>query len=214
MSMSAATAVAPARQPKVYDSPEVRTLIQQVCGGNEEAFTTLYETYYPRAVMVCQRIVTEKETAEYLANEVLTTVWLKIKKFKGDAAFSTWITRIAINASLMHLRSRKREHQMITCSLDEETNHHAYELGVRDLCLEGVADKGALRLAITALPKSLRVVFILRLVEQFTGEETSKALNIRHLTVKSRLWRARGMVKESLEKTYLKQPTNSSIVTG
>jgi RNA polymerase sigma-70 factor (ECF subfamily) len=192
---------------KVYDSPQILDLLQQVRHGDEQAFTELYKMYYPRVLGVCQRKLIEPDIAEHTANWVLTRAWLKIETFKEKSSFSTWLTRIAMNASLMHLRSQNAERRVISHSLDETVLprdcSNKLELAVRDLQLEGVIDRHALRYEIASLPPILRVVFILRMVKECTTEETCKALKLDIFTVKSRLYRARHLVAKSLrEKRY------------
>jgi RNA polymerase sigma-70 factor (ECF subfamily) len=110
------------------------------------------------------------------------------------------LTRIAINDALMHLRRTKHERKHVVdieqVPGDSEIESPvAPEYGVRDLNLEGVLDRKTLARAISHLPPDYRTVLVLRLVEGLSTEETCTALHLDVTVVKSRLFRARLMMR-------------------
>jgi RNA polymerase sigma-70 factor (ECF subfamily) len=207
-----ATAARLAQKARVYESPEAQSLVERMQTGDETAFNLLYTAHHSRVLTAIEKYIDERDIAEHIANGVFAKVWEvrnKAAGFKGGSAFSTWITRIAINEALMHLRRTKRERNHVT-RLDErmsggdgrEENDapERPELGMRDLNLEGIVDRKTLAVAISYLPDDYRTVFILRLVDGLTTEETCQALGLEITVVKSRLFRARNMVKARLTK--------------
>src|SRR5580658_8245979 len=128
---SAAPALKRRAKVKVYDSSEELSLVRLAKSGSEEAFTQLYHQHHHRLKMVIHRIVKDEDVAEWRANIALTKVWenlrgwsmkegkkVKMPGFDEQSKFSTWVTRIAINEGLMHLRKQKNNGGVLE-SLDE-----------------------------------------------------------------------------------------------
>jgi RNA polymerase sigma-70 factor (ECF subfamily) len=154
-----------------------------------------------------KRYIHEPDIAEFIANGVFLRVWEvrnKAAGFKNRSAFTTWLTRIAYNAALMHIRAGKTESRHTAYSLDDQPwgadgEFHAAdrrsEFPVRDLVLEGTLDRKTLADAIAQLPESYQRVFTMRLVEGMSTEETALALNLKSNAVKSRLFRGRSILR-------------------
>ena len=145
------------------------------------------------------------------AEEAVQEAWMQayrgLENFRGDSKLSTWLIRIAANEALGRLRRRKRTAEVIPMSIDDSADE-----GARDNMPDetpGVApDVQAMRgevrrlieKRIDALPDQFRAVFVLRAVEELTVEETAAALDIPEATVRTRFFRARSLLRESLSR--------------
>jgi RNA polymerase sigma-70 factor, ECF subfamily len=191
--MGASAAAAPALKRKVYDSAEELELVHRAKAGDEGAFTALYAHHFNRLRIVISRIVHDEDQAEWLANVSLTKVWQKLGSFDEQSKFSTWVTRIAINEGLQHLRHENTQACRNEVSLDQELdqsgNGHSrgrdarkvsLKLGVRDLNLEGVADREVLRRAITRVPTAYRDILRLRFWEGMRNKDIRRVLGNIH----------------------------------
>lgn len=195
-----ATAVQPAPS---YAPPADFSLLESMAGGS---FEQLYKDNYSRVLNTIARIVHNPASAEEIANGVFAKLWEKRNSgstYHGDSAFSTWITRIAINDSLMYLRRERLASKFV--SLDEnirlgDESEVQQDVPMRDLRLEGVIDKDALTSAISRLPAPYRVVLVARLIDGLSTEETCTTLGLAVTVVKSRLHRSRHMLQGWLSK--------------
>ena len=106
ISATAPTTV-PAQKPAWDDSQ--RSLVQRAQGGDEQAFAALFQMHQKRVYSLCLLMTKNVAEAEDLTQEAFLQVFRKIASFRGDAAFSTWLYRVATNTVLMKLRRRKAE---------------------------------------------------------------------------------------------------------
>jgi RNA polymerase sigma-70 factor (ECF subfamily) len=178
-------------------------LLAAVRRGDEAAVRKLVDTYSPRLYNLALRILRSPQDAEDALQETFITALDKLEQFDGRAEFSTWIYRIAVNASLMALRkkrSRRRKEESIEVPEFEDIRSRelvdwnsdpAHELLKTEM-------RGVMETAIDKLPAKYRVVFVLRDLEGLSIEETSKTLGISAANVKVRLMRARLFLREAL----------------
>jgi len=186
---------------KVYDSPEELMLVHRAQAGDESAFTALFNHHYNRLRITINRMVRSEDMAEWLANVALTKVWQKLASFDEKSKFSTWITRIAINEALMHLRREKSLQRRLECSLDEmqELRKDFQALAYHDRDLEGVADRQVLARAISRVPQPYRDVLHLRFWEGLSLDDIKAVLEEESTPmIKSRLGRGRKMLMEQV----------------
>lgn len=148
------------------------------------------------------------------AEDVLQNTFLKaiqaLPDFEGRSSLSTWLYRIAVNESLMLIRRRKPEFDIVMKSDEDEENEDLLTEFTDWCCLpEGELmsseAQGYLDEAVQELSEKLRVVFILRDIEKLSIRETSEALEISEAAVKVRLLRARLLLREMLSKYYGEQ---------
>lgn len=217
---------------KVYDSSEELTLVHAAKKGDETAFTQLYHQHHTRIKMVIHRIVKDDDVAEWRANIALTKVWenlrgwsmkegkkVKMPGFDEKSKFSTWVTRIAINEGLMHLRKMKNNGGHAV-SLEEllqpggatadnvnaptMSSNQRY-LAQRDLDLEGIPDRQVLAKAIRRVPVRFRVVLHLRFWEGNSVEEIRQILSAGRKNevtipyVKTLLFRGKHIMQEHIQ---------------
>lgn len=132
--------------------------------------------------------------------------YLHIRDFRGDAQLSTWLTRIVVNQALMKLRKEKRHGNVVpiasSLALEEEMSTDVVDTKAEspgDVAYRGEVRK-LLERRIDELPMTFRAVFMMREVEDMTVQETAECLSIPEATVRSRLFRARALLRESLER--------------
>jgi RNA polymerase sigma-70 factor (ECF subfamily) len=126
--------------------------------------------------------------------------------FRGDAEMGTWLTRIVINQSLMQLRKRKRERIVVPFG-SQKPDQDFQEADVADPRAESPSDstlraevRRIIERRIDELPVGFRTVFVMREVEEMTVHETAECLGIPEATVRTRLFRARALLRDSLER--------------
>ena len=185
-------------------------LVAQARQGNADAFKDLVERYESRIFRVAQNITQNVEDAEDVLQETFLKAFEHLNEFQGNSKFYTWITRIAVNESLMKLRKRRWDK---TVWLDEpiETGDDLVtrEIAVWENNPEDRYSREELReilaKAIGALPPSYRSVFVLRDMEEMSIEETAEALDLSVPAVKSRLLRARLQLRDKLTAFFKKK---------
>ena len=164
-------------------------LVRQACDGDGTAIRSLYERYAPRVYAVVRRIAGDDDLAQDYAQEAWIRAIRALPTFRGDARFSTWLHRIAVNSALQALRRsdtrRKREAPM------PDSIPVAPEFG--DSLLEQ-----RLETAMDHLPPGMRQVLILHDVEGYPHEEIGDALGVASGTSKSQLFKARARMRALL----------------
>jgi RNA polymerase sigma-70 factor (ECF subfamily) len=180
------------------DQPEL-TLVQRAQRGDEEAFATLFQTHKKRVYSVCLLMTKDVAEAEDLTQEAFLQVFRSVGTFRGDAAFSTWLYRVAVNTVLMKLRRRKAAPAV---SLDEPVSAESPSLrrdfGRSDPSLSGAIDRIALRRAIQELPEGCRKIFALHEVEGYQHHEIAQLLHCSIGNSKSQLHKAKLKMRDLL----------------
>ncbi|MBI1355109.1 MAG: RNA polymerase sigma factor [Acidobacteria bacterium] len=180
-------------------------LVERTRAGDRDAFNRLVERNAQKVFRMARHMTRNDQDAEDVLQEAFLKAYRRLDQFQGDAKFSTWLTRIAVNEALMRLRKRRNDK---TVSLDEELT-----LGDSPMQRD-VADDGddpeesyeraemreILEDAIDALAEGYRTVFVLRDVEGFSTEETAEMLDLSISAVKSRLLRARLQLRDKLRR--------------
>ncbi len=167
---------------------DVIKLVSACQQGSRDAQRELYEKFGQRVYQLAFRIVGAND-AEDLTQQIFLQLFQKIKQFNGESQFQTWMFRLASNECLMHLRSGKRNREILQ-SMDQPQNSLAASVQV------DAAD--LLDAALARLEPDLRTVFVLREMENLNYQELSDALEISEGTVASRLNRARKLLREHL----------------
>ena len=164
----------------------------------------VYHDYAPRVFSVARSMVGSDFDAEDVTQDVLLQVIRKLPTFRGDSAFPTWLHRVTVNAALSHRRRQAvRQGHGLDRSLEqfpETESTHPSGRGVLppdDLLLSREA-RAMIDRAISDLPEMYREVFVLADVEGFANAEVGEQLEMTLPAVKSRLHRARAMLREAL----------------
>ena len=192
-------------------------LVKALEQRRQPALWTLLERYHEKVYSLAYSYTRNHEDAKEVAQDTFMIVWQKIKTFKRNASFSSWLFRIAANAALMKLRSRKKEKYVLIDDAfkpaDNDPKPSADVEDQRSLPEEKLLDlelKQEMYKALDDLSVLDQQVFILRDVEGFGNEDVSHTLDLSVPAVKARLHRARITVRKKLEQ-YLKQEEKNSI---
>ncbi|MDT8367938.1 MAG: RNA polymerase sigma factor [Longimicrobiales bacterium] len=165
-------------------------IIRRASAGDAGAVRQLYERYAPRVYAVVRRIAGCDDLAQDYAQEAWIRAIRALPTFRGDARFSTWLHRIAVNAALQALRrsqSRREREAPLPDTLPVGPR-------VGDALLES-----RLESALDRLPEGMREVIILHDVEGYTHEEIGEVLGVTSGTSKSQLFKARAKMRDMLE---------------
>ncbi len=177
-------------------------LVARAKNGDQDAFEQLVRDNEKRIYNLTLRMVGDPEDALDLSQEAFLNAWKGLASFKGDSAFSTWLYRLASNACLDFLRSKKRRQDTTgsPLSLDDEDAPPppSDDTSRPDLQLERKERTLALHRALDALPPHHRQVLVMRELSGLSYQEISQALDLDLGTVKSRLTRARIALKKIL----------------
>lgn len=170
--------------------------------GDEKAFRTIMKRYNQRLYRMARSVVGNDAEAEDVVQEAYLRAFTHLDGFRGEATLSTWLTRITINEALGRLRSRRRRAALASSvavegpilqfplnSLDADPERAMAQRQILDLIEQATDD----------LPETYRVVFVARVIEGLSVEETADLLDLRAATVKSRLHRARALVRKHLD---------------
>ncbi len=184
-------------------------LVLRAGDGDLGAFEALMRKHNAALFRVARSILKDEADAEDALQEAYLSAFRHLDDFKGQARLSTWLTRIVINQSLGQLRVRKKD--SVVVALDEHTGaaHDGGETNSQERpeeSPEGQAMRGQMRLLlerkIDELPLAFRTVFVMREVQEMTVDETSECLAVPPATVRTRFFRARSMLRESLAREF------------
>ena len=173
-------------------------LIQAARGGDEAAFEQLVRLHEKKIYNLCLRVCGSSEDAAEAAQDTFLALWRGLEGFREDAALSTWLYRLASNACIDLLRRNKRTVDGV--SLDDEDVH----LEVRDRAptpeehVEGRETQRLVREGLAALPEDYRRVLVLRELHQLSYAEICEVTELELGTVKSRINRARLLLRNYL----------------
>jgi RNA polymerase sigma-70 factor (ECF subfamily) len=195
--------------PKQISAVGDAELVRRIAARDQAAFEVLMRRYNGRLFRVARAILRDDTEAEDALQDAYLDAYRHIDGFRGGALLSTWLTRIVINQALMRLRKHKRDRVVVPIGAVARAN----PAGEPDQAEADVADersesppaatlraeiRRALEHRIDELPTAFRTVFIMREVEDMTVEETAECLSIPAATVRTRLFRARALLREAL----------------
>lgn len=180
-------------------------LAARILRGDRTAFEPLMRRHNQLLYRLARSILKDDADAEDAVQEAWISAFTHFDKFRGDAALSTWLARIAVNESYGRLRRRKRNAEVVTLDSVRADTPSTEVTDMADDRTEA-PDAAALRTElramlesrIDALPEQFRTVFVLRDVQELSVEETAACLDIPEATVRSRAFRARALLREAL----------------
>ena len=192
---------APALNLAAWDSISDEDVVKRVLAGETALYEILIRRYNQRLYRVARSILRDDADAEDVMQEAYVRAYQHLNQFAGKARFSTWLTKIAVYEALGRVRLRGR-----TADIDSVLNSDTRAMptitpNTRDP--ERQAYDQELRLvlerSIEALPEIYRTVFVLRSIEELSVAETSGCLDIGPEAVKTRLHRAKSLLRKDLE---------------
>ena len=180
-------------------------LARLACQRESGAFRTIMQRHNRRLYRLARSVVRNDSEAEDVVQEAYVRAFASLAQFRGESSLATWLSRIVLNEALGRLRRRPSvdlteiesrpasQGQVIpfphsSPQLDPERTMAQREI---QLILERAIDE---------LPETFRTVLVARVIEEMSVEETADLLGLRPETVKTRLHRARGLLKQALEK--------------
>jgi RNA polymerase sigma factor (sigma-70 family) len=178
-------------------------LVRRITRHDEAAFEVLMRRHNGALYRVARSILGSDADAEDAVQEAYIAAYQHVAAFRGDSKVLTWLTRIVVNQALGRLRSRLRDQRVVPFS-DRRDAAAGDELDTADPAATPESEtirsdiRRLLERKIEELPVAFRTVFVLREVSDLTAEETAACLEIPEATVRTRLFRARGLLRESL----------------
>lgn len=168
-------------------------LVRAAQAGERAAFDSLYAATVARVYAVCLRLCGERASAERLTQDTYVLAWRRLDTFRGDAALSTWLHRIAVNAVLNDGRAERRRALRVETTADIEIFGAPAASSPTELRID-------LERAIAALPTGARTILVLHDIDGYKHQEIATMLDIAVGTVKAQLHRARRLLREMLER--------------
>jgi len=181
-------------------------LVRIAQGGDTRAFDELVRRYQDKVYRLSFKILRHEDDAAEALQDALLSAYRGLKNFKAESTFSTWLYRVATNAALMKYRKRRDGH--ISLERSQSDDEDSEPLALPDWSaqpLEELLDaetRDVMREGIDRLPEELRVVFVLRDVEELSNLEVSEVLDLSIPAVKSRLHRARLQLRNRLDRYF------------
>ncbi|MDR9762753.1 RNA polymerase sigma factor [Rhizobium redzepovicii] len=175
--------------------------------GDEPAVRAIVQRHNQRLFRTARAVIRNDAEAEDVVQAAYIKAFTNLAAFRGEAEFSTWLTRIALNEALARVRARKNttgleEIDMQATSAGGEVVQFPSSLSATDpeTELSRSQARQLLEQAVDELPNDFRAIFVLRDVEGMSTDEAASYLGIRPETAKTRLHRARKMMRQSIEK--------------
>ncbi len=159
--------------------------------GDQRAFERLYRLHVARIHSLARRMAGSETDADELTQDIFVRVWERLESYRGEAAFGTWLHRLAVNAILNWRRTEAGERKRIDESVEADLTEGRKSTEAERLDLEG---------AIERLPRGARQVFVLHDVEGFKHEEIAAMMGVTPGTSKAQLHRARMLLRGHLER--------------
>jgi RNA polymerase sigma-70 factor, ECF subfamily len=184
--------------------------------GDPQALNTLFRRHHRPLFHSALGVIGNHEDAEDAVQDGLLSAFRNLKRFEGRSQFSTWLTRIVINAALMRRRSMaarpvaalieppSANEIPATERLVSKTLTPEQQLGQLEI-------QGMFKSHVQQLSPTLRTVFVLRILRECTTNEAAKILSVPENTVKARLWRARRQLAKRLSRTSFRGVNTSPI---
>jgi RNA polymerase sigma-70 factor (ECF subfamily) len=202
--------IRPLSPAKVYSQAELDALgdeglVELARGRNELAVRTLTRRYNRRLFRIARSVLRNDAEAEDVVQESWVRAFAALDGFRGDSAFATWLTRIAINEALGRKRRQrptvdwetysenKREAEIIQFPVSAMTGDPERTMARSEI-------RQVLERSIVVLPETFRGVFVARIVEGMSVEETAALFRLKPETVKTRLHRARNLLRDALDR--------------
>jgi RNA polymerase sigma-70 factor (ECF subfamily) len=179
-------------------------LVRRALARDEAAIRTIMQVNNRRLYRLARGILRNDADAEDVVQETYVRAFTHLDQFRGDSSFSTWLSRIAMNEALGRLRRRRPAVELNSLPQGTlEAQIIQFPLAAVDDPEKSMAQREIQRVvehAIDELPEAFRIVFITRVIEGMNVGETADILGLKPETVKTRLHRARTMLRDNVEK--------------
>ncbi len=180
-------------------------IARRIATGDDAALVLLMRRHNQSMYRAARSILKDEAEAEDAVQEAYLHAYRSIGAFRAESKLSTWLIRIVVNEALAKLRKRSRQAEVIR--LGEDAEHEHAEVSMEE-ATPGQPEQAAVRAEarrlleakIDELPEAFRAVFVLRAVEDLSVEEAAACLGIPEATVRTRYFRAKGMLREALSR--------------
>lgn len=180
------------------------TLARLIASGDRTAFVRMMRQHNRRLYRLARAMLRDDSEAEDALQDAYLAAYRAIATYRAQASLATWLSRLVINECLGRQRRQARRNNvapMFSLTDSDGTEHDMADMNGADApddALQRSEVRALLERKLDALPQAYRVVFVLRCVEELSVEETAQHLGIPEATVRSRHFRARSMLRESL----------------
>ena len=192
----------PVNDPDALGDVELVRLARERDSG---AFRVIMRRHNRRLYRVARAVTRDDAEAEDVVQEAYFRAFANLGNFRGDSSLTTWLTRIALNEALGRMRRQRPtvELPMLDAESQDDTHVIPFPLMASNSDPERAVAQREIRIlmerAIDALPEVFRIVFVMREIEDLSIEETAGFLNLPQATVKTRLHRARRLLRQALD---------------
>ena len=178
-----------------------RALVDRARAGDVGAFEVLYRANVARVYALALRLTADRRDATELTQDVFVHAWRRLATFRGDAAFATWLHRIAVNALFMRVRGDRRRAARVQSEADELSHEERQApFGEGHAPVVDVEQAVDLERAIAALPPGARRVFVLHDIVGYRHDEIARLTGLAEGTLRAQLYRARRLLMEALDR--------------
>lgn len=198
--MNIVSSAAVAAQPAAELADEA--IVDRVRGGDTALYEILVRRHNQRLYRTIRAILRDDADVEDVMQQAYIDAYTHLDQFKGDAKFATWLTRIAVNRAIRRGHHDRRHLELVARNADHDLAiaHTAAPGPDPEHAMYGSELKIVLESLVGDLPEAFRVVFVLREVEGLSTAETAASLEINEDTVKTRLHRARRLLRDQLDR--------------
>jgi RNA polymerase sigma-70 factor (ECF subfamily) len=183
-----------------------------------KAFEELVKRYDCKLLRVACHITHNREDAEEAVQEAFLKAFTKLEQFEENAKFSTWLTRIVVNESLMKLRTYRATNARWVSLTEQAEGGVPFDVADwapnPEQLYSATELRGTLIRSLEGLSPALRVVFVLRDIARLSGEEAAEVLGLTSVAIKARLFRARLQLRERLSKYFRLRAVAESVPDG
>jgi len=181
------------------DADDDVSMARRIAAGDRRCFERLMRRHNRRLYRLARSTLRDDAEAEDALQEAYLSAYRAIGHFRGDASLSTWLSRMVVNECLGRLRKGARRQNVVPMAAGEDIDAMPSDgRDFPDRALVRTQMRALLERKLDELPEDFRTVFVLRAVEELSVEETAACLGIPEATVRSRHFRARSLLRESL----------------
>ena len=183
-------------------SAQDRSIASSIIAGDTAAFERMMRQYNRRLYRLARATLRDRTEAEDALQDAYISAYRSMGSFRGEASLGTWLARLVLNECFARMRRTARRENivpMVSASRHVESTHMIVdEADSPDSAAARVQIRELLERKVDELPDSYRTVFVLRSVEELSVDETAETLGIPEETVRSRHFRAKNLLRESL----------------